>query len=287
MNKLLVPLLFVPLIMACGGGSSEPPIGPLTASLSAVPAVFDEGANVTVTYSVTNVKSTANVSLVSTNNSLIVSNSSSGSYTLTANEVDREVKGKLTFVVRDGVDQNRTVTQDYNFTIKNNSFDGAKADIVFLLANKQRVADLPDERIMRDVLDEISLLNNEAQLRVTTNSDFPSGTQVAALIDAIPYDVYLNSDIGDAEVIAAYQQALQAVAEHTASAAQILDAGFASVSLLLPKAITVGDFNIDASTGVTSFFIGKDDYGQFVDGEWQYNADSTFLASLTDASCAL
>ncbi|WP_445769229.1 hypothetical protein [Rheinheimera sp.] len=287
MKKLIVPFLLLPLVTACGGGSSEPAIGPLTASLSAVPAVVGEGVEVNLTYSVSNVKNSANVSLVSSSSSLIVTNNGSSGFTIAAKEVDRDVNGKLTFLVRDGTDQNRTVTRDYNFTILNSSFTETQADIVFLLENKKRVADLPDERTMLAVLDEISLLNNEVMLRSASISRIPSGADVESLIDAIPLDIYLNGEIADADVIAAYQLVLQAIDEHTASAAQVLDAGFGSVALLLPKAITVGNFIIDAEKGIASFFIGKDEYGQFIDGNWQYNADSAFLASLTDASCAL
>lgn len=285
MKKLLLPLILVPLLNACG--SSEPEIGPFTVSVSDVPSVVNENGSLTITYTVTNIKNSVNATFVSNNTQFPLTLSGTNTYTLTIPELDRDATTSLMLSVKDGDDANRVFNRTFTIKAVNASFSDTLAEIEGLMPLKDRLIDMPEETKMIASLNDVIKLVEELGVSANAPTYLPTRIDVIAAFNAIELAKYKNGTIGDSELAKQYDALLEALANHIALTKDLLNSRLATASVLLPSYVQAGDFSIDREKGVASFFVGNENYGAYVDGNWVYKDSYAFLKGLTENDCTL
>lgn len=289
MKKLLALSVFIPLLAACGGSDSEPPIGPFSARLSNIPSVLNESATLPVSVTVQNVKTTANLTVVSSIPQITVTRGEGNNFTLQVAEVDREYSGQITLTAIDGTDETRRVVTNFQIKVANSSFAEMLTDIEFLQAQRERLVAATEEESLLAALRELQVLNNSHQ-QAAQSSDYTINANAAELsraILAIQVSNYKQGIVSDAQLITEYQYALTQLEAHMGAYRALLNELFSQLADSLPASVQVNQFALNTLLESASFFTGNAAFGQVVGKQWVFNDNVAYLADLINDSCAL
>ncbi|MCF4010646.1 hypothetical protein [Rheinheimera sp. UJ63] len=289
MKNLIALSLFIPLLTACGGGESEPPIGPFSARLSTIPSVLNESSTLPVSVTVQNVKTSANFTVVSNIPQIIVMRGEGNNFTLQVAEVDREYSGFITLTAIDGTDETRRVLTNIQVTIDNSSFTEKLADIEFLQSQRERLVAATEEETLLVALRELMVLNNPSEQAAQTSHSAinTNATALSSAIAAIQVSNYKQGNVSDAQLITEYQYALTHLEEHMAPYRTLLNTLFSQLANSLPAVVQANQFQLNTQLKTSSFFTGNAALGQVVGDQWVFNDDVAYLADLTNNTCGL
>lgn len=291
MTKILSSIVLVALLTGCGGsGSSEPAIGAFSASLTNQPALISESSSVTLTVAVSNIKNVANVTLTSSNPDITITKAGNTTFTLTAPDLNRDTSTTITMSATDGTDTTRSASQSFTMAIENTSFKTTLSEITAFYALRDRIINQTEEKaVLANLHSVATLVKGEQNIIFDSDVNYTQTTSLPLAINGIALNDYISKTgaTTDLELTAQYSAARELVPSYLNKIKNDINLGLGYIAQATPSAIQISAFNIDLAKGTASFFVGNAQLGQYVDGQWTYNANTAYLDKLTKTTCSL